>query len=264
MIIGGPGCEDTVECVTASGLRVAGRSDKGIDYSPNNEDRGVIVPEANFVGVVDGVGGFAEGEESAQIVADAMAACPEDIEIGIGAIRHLLRGAALIMAIRFEKNNRRARLFQAGDAKAVIRRRSNGRILESWDERPVSEDYRRGCITYEQFKTHPRSNIVSNGIGQNFPFNIAAYTWGLRPGDKVLIGSDGIFDNLTAEEIFSLGKSGRELLDLVWKITETRMLMKKTLQKLSVIDASGKTKAADGFELPAKRDNRTLFAVDVP
>ena len=98
-------------------------------------------------------------------------------------------------------SNNTARSFHAGDSTILIVG-GGGRIkYQSVPHGPVGAAIEAGLLTESEALFHPELNIVSNVVGSHEMHVAIGPTIELAPRDTVLLGSDGLFDNLFIEEI---------------------------------------------------------------
>lgn len=263
IILGGPGFEDTYECDLANGMHVTARSDKGRNYSSlTNEDRIVIVPDENVVGVIDGAGGEANAEQTAIMIAEAILNKPQDPGKAIEDIHLQLPGVAAILIAKFK--GRMMDTIQAGDCRRAILSAITGKARESKDQTEAQRLIDKKQFTRQQLKGQNSNYVITNGV--------ASYLWAplrqrnlIGSGDRILLESDGLSENLLTKEIFEIkAATTRDLLELVWEITGERMTNWMRLQTLSKVKGRRGTFAPDGYDQPAKTDNRSGVIIDVP
>jgi protein phosphatase len=186
----------------------AGRSDVGLVRS-TNEDSGFAGPYLQLV--ADGVGGAAAGEvASATTVyvtsALAMGATSADPVRTLGdAVRlvhdRLRRGvdleprragmASTMTALLTDGTD--VALVQVGDSRAY-RLRDGVLIQLTRDQTFVQMLVDEGVITPEQARRHPRKNVVLQALDADRPVQPDLRLVDVRPGDRLLVCSDGLSD----------------------------------------------------------------------
>lgn len=76
-------------------------------------------------------------------------------------------------------------------------------FLMTEDHSAVMELVRRGAITLEEARHHPDKNVISRALGSHK--DVAVTTWPqplvVRPGDRFLVCSDGLYDLVTDDQI---------------------------------------------------------------
>jgi serine/threonine protein phosphatase PrpC len=178
----------------------AALSDIGL-HRQTNEDSYVAAPPL-FV-VCDGMGGAEAGEVASAIAVETLAT-------------RFAAGDALAAAARvaneavFARANARAeesgmgttltavmvdgeegRFAHVGDSRAY--RLRDGRLdLLSDDHTLVGEMVREGRLTQEEAAAHPQRSILSRALGTEATVQVDEFTTDLRPGDVLLLCSDGL------------------------------------------------------------------------
>jgi PPM family protein phosphatase len=198
----------------------AARTDVGIVRS-GNEDNFLMLSDRGIFIVADGMGGHAAGE-----VASEMAV--RIISREIGSLRGLSdeeASARLRDAIRlandaiFERTlsehdkrgmgttatalvllPHRYLIGQVGDSRAYLLR--DGQILQlTKDHSYVQEQVDAGLLTPDQARVHPYSNVITRCVGAGMDVVPDIYFGALRPGDVVLLASDGLTGMLEDDQI---------------------------------------------------------------
>lgn len=91
-------------------------------------------------------------------------------------------------------------LGQVGDSRAYLLR--GARFLQvTKDHSYVQEQVDLGLLTPEQARVHPYSNVITRCIGANAEVVPDLYFGHLRPGDVLLLASDGLTGMLEDEQL---------------------------------------------------------------
>jgi serine/threonine protein phosphatase PrpC len=190
-----------------------------------NEDAAAVVcvGDAGAVLVVaDGMGGLRGARTAAAAVVEHVVRCVgpardegtvragvvDGIEAANRAViaEGLGGGATVIAAIAWEA---RVRTLHAGDAQALITGQ-RGRIkLETVAHSPVGLRRSMGMLGETAALTHEERHIVSNSVGDPDLTIEVGVPLTLAPRDTVVLGSDGLFDNLRVAEIAERVRTGR-------------------------------------------------------
>ncbi len=194
----------------------AGVSHPGRSRS-NNEDV-VGWDEARGLWLVaDGMGGHASGEVASRIVRDTLLAESQQQDLAsrvCEAHRAILETArqdaafdgmgSTVVAVWISGavghfvwvGDSRAYLLRGRDLKRLTRDHSFIELLRERDQ-----------LTEAQLRNHPNRNVVTQTLGLGEP-NPSAVEVSLKSGDRILLCSDGLNDELTDEEIAEvLGQS---------------------------------------------------------
>jgi PPM family protein phosphatase len=198
-----------------TGLRWGAATDVG-RVRTTNEDS-VLASAPVFV-VADGMGGHAAGEVASQVALAALrAALPPDARADLPTVaaavqtsnREVYRRASADAGLRGmgttmtgivlrrgdDPTEERATVVNVGDSRTYVLRGGELRQVTR-DHKYVEELVAAGEITAEEARIHPRRNIVTRALG--IDPNVEVDTWELdaRAGDRFLICSDGLFDEV--------------------------------------------------------------------
>ena len=226
-----------------------------------SENEDTFVAEPNVFAVADGMGGHQAGEVASALAAsivrdrfgggapseDAAASVVAEANAAIyGAARanaaHSGMGTTLTALVVLTERTRddepeRLVLLNIGDSRTY--RYRSGRLQRvTVDHSYVQELVATGHITIEEARTHPRRNIVTRALG--IEPNVRADMWTLPVirGDRFILCSDGLVDEVPDHEI----------LDLVGAVAEPQALAD---QLVEIANRHG------------GRDNVTVVVVDV-
>jgi serine/threonine protein phosphatase PrpC len=189
-----------------------------------NEDALALLPIGNSAGVLviaDGCGGQANGQAASQLAIEALAEAlhawdqPTNLrapildgfESAIRRVRQLGTGAATTL-IAIEINDGVMRTFHVGDSQALLVG-SRGKVkLQTQAHSPVGYAMEAGMLTEKAALHHEDRHLVSNVIGADDSHIDMGFPRRLDKLDTLLIGSDGLFDNLRIDEIVQLIRKG--------------------------------------------------------
>ena len=195
----------------------------------HNEDTYVADKNIRLWLIADGMGGHAGGEIASAIAADVIS---KGIEQGM-ALKDAIQKAhqaildavengegkygmgTTIVAVHMSGVNQ-YELAWAGDSRAYL-----------WDEglRQISKDHSYvqmlvdlGKILPEEARWHPQKNIITQNLGSEFIDIVQADVVRneLKPGQKILLCSDGLNDELddrAIADIVGAGGSDQEIVD---------------------------------------------------
>ncbi len=213
----------------------------------NNEDNYAFLKlrDAYYIAVADGMGGHAAGEVASRIATET--ACTfirENYKTGMDwlKLKFLLKlshelahskvienavggregmGTTLISAII---RGNEVFIANTGDSRAALMR--DGRtVARTIDHSLVQELINRGEITEEEAFGHPASNYITSAIGGRKPLRVDLYRWLARPGDVLVMSTDGLHDYVRwgeIEEITARGSADEiafKLLDKALEVT---------------------------------------------
>lgn len=189
-----------------------------------NEDAIGLLPVGNTAGVLliaDGCGGQANGQLASQLAVEALAdklrqcddatnlrtSILDGIESAVLQVRNLGTGAATTL-IAVEINAGVIRTFHAGDSQALLVG-SHGKVkLQTQSHSPVGYAVEAGMLTEKAALQHADRHLVSNVIGADGLHIDMGLPRRLDARDTLLLGSDGLFDNLRLAEIVETIRKG--------------------------------------------------------
>lgn len=194
-------------------MRVGARSDNGL-VRESNED-GFLVGKTVFA-VADGMGGHRAGEVASSIVLGAVA----ELEGAGGPDADRLEHAVLEGHRRVLTESKRRReyagmgttvtaaliagtklhLRHVGDSRAYLVRKGRASQLTQ-DHSLVGDMIREGKLTEQEAMVHPHRNVLTRALGTAKEVQVDAVEIELRPGDSVILCTDGLTNLVREVEI---------------------------------------------------------------
>lgn len=168
--------------------------------------------------VADGLGGLPGGGEAAHMamtsLADAVAsgagtgqplrsAILDGFEAANAAILAAGTGSATTLAVAAVADNA-MRAYHVGDSEILLLGQRGRLRMRTVPHSPTGFAVEAGFLEHESALSHEERHIVSNVIGSREMRIDIGPTVPLNPFDTVLLGSDGLMDNLRVEEIIGL------------------------------------------------------------
>ncbi len=198
-------------------------SDKGCVRS-NNEDYCQIEPELGLYVLADGMGGARAGEHASRMAVETVTetvlfAGQRDSRVLIHAVEEANRrvtaaaasdptlegmGTTLVAALEVGDE---LIIASVGDSRAYLLDEAGLRAITS-DQTWVNEVGRPLGLDEESLRTHPMRHVLTMAIGASSPLTINYYAVKLKPGDMVLMSSDGLHGVVEAGEIERLLREG--------------------------------------------------------
>jgi protein phosphatase len=208
-------------------LDIGQRTDVGRRREHNEDSLGVYRPDHEaalerrglLLLVADGMGGYAAGEVASRVAVETVSA--EYYGDSWGEIEDALARALQLAneAVRDEatRNSERAGMgttiaaavicrgelaaANVGDSRVYICRGGALRQV-THDHSWVAELMAAGKITAEEAKRHPMRNVVTRSLGGRADVEVETYPRDeLRPGDIVVVCSDGLWGMIPGEQI---------------------------------------------------------------
>ncbi|MGB3692774.1 MAG: Stp1/IreP family PP2C-type Ser/Thr phosphatase [Spirulinaceae cyanobacterium] len=201
--------------------RFAGLSDPGLVRSVNQDDY-YIDPEGRFFIIADGMGGHAGGQEASHIATEVV---KEDLEEywesprpSTKLLNEALERANLAIVADQQSNPERGdmgttavvMIFRQGESwcahvgdSRLYRLRGSQLEQITEDHTWVSRATKAGDLTLEQARVHPWRHVLSQCLGRKDLQHIEIQTLEVKPGDRLLLCSDGLTEELSDEVIGS-------------------------------------------------------------
>ncbi len=181
-----------------------------------NEDSFAASPDACIWAVADGMGGHAQGERASQAVAACIEAVPpqEDMQSAVDAVADAIhRANADIFAeasglgvqmgttiVALAIKDWQFAVLWVGDSRAYLLR--NGQLVQlTQDHTQVQMMVGRGLIDAADAESHPMSHVLSRAVGVQEALELDVIVEDIRPGDVLLLCSDGVHNLLRDAEI---------------------------------------------------------------
>ena len=207
-------------------LKFAGTTDKGCVRSVN-QDSYYIDPEGRFFIVADGMGGHAGGQEASRIATEVIKTCLlTDWEKKIESFQLLENaffqaneailhdqennpersdmGTTAVVAIFREKQSWSANV---GDSRLYrLREKQLEQITE--DQTWVAQAVKKNALTPDQARVHPWRHVLSQCLGREDMGKVDILSIDVQPGDRLLLCSDGLTEELSDSIIAPLLNSG--------------------------------------------------------
>lgn len=209
----------------------------------DNEDAAALIPvdeERGVLAVADGAGGQRSGAEASEVALRALAACVADAAEGDRAdlrvavldgferanarVGELAVGAATTLAA-VEIEDVTIRPYHVGDSMILVVGQRGKIKLQTVSHSPVGYAVEAGLLDEREAIHHEDRHIVSNMVGSSDMRIEVGRPLRLRPRDTVVLGSDGLFDNLHVEEITEIVRRGPLLTAAEWLAGSCRRRM---------------------------------------
>jgi len=221
------------------GFRSAGDSNVG-KVRTTNEDSMIVDPTRGLYVVLDGMGGANAGDVASQTARDAIhdftvrnqlhldpkALLQRAVQHGAGVVHaaaqaspeHEGMGTTVVGCLVVDST--RAIVAHVGDSRAYLLRGGRLQALTR-DHTIVEELVGRGLLSSEEAERHPYKNVLSRNLGAKPEARIDVLDLEIRPGDRILLCSDGLYGYASTEAIQYVLGSGdepehvaRDLIDL--------------------------------------------------
>ena len=193
-------------------LRAAGRTDIG-QLRENNED--VIVSTDRLLLVADGMGGHPGGEIAAHTAAAVVPAVytgqsVDELEAAVRAANWAIQdraaaqpglermGTTICVAGLLAEGH--LALVHVGDSRAYLWREGSLTKLTE-DHSITAELIRRGELREDDATQHPHYGVLTRALGVGPAVEIEHTTLPIEVGDRIVVCSDGLFNELSGDDI---------------------------------------------------------------
>lgn len=214
------------EVVRLSGREIAAFSTRAPGKQTRNEDSAAWIawPDAMLMAVADGVGGQPAGGEASELAITMLLErfLGEDQDISHEAFRdgvldvfenanRQIRGLGVGSGTTFTVAtvcNDRARVFSVGDSSTLICG-SKGKVrFVNTPHSPTGYAVAAGILDEDDALHHAERHLLSNLVGTpDMHIDIGPLVK-LSSGDRILVASDGLWDNMYIDEILKAVRKG--------------------------------------------------------
>jgi len=208
-----------------------------------NEDAAALIPfdaESGLLLVADGLGGSRGGAQASAMTAYELVAALENsardggilreavldgIESANREITTLAIGSASTVAVA-EIHGNHLRPYHVGDSQILLLGQKGKQKLLTVSHSPVGYAQHSGLLSEEQAMTHEDRHFVFNVVGTPDMTIEMGLDFELSPRDTLLVACDGLFDNLSINEIIETLRKGE--LEEATQALVTRCLRRMT------------------------------------
>jgi len=213
-------------------LRSRGASDVGA-VRAINQDRWVATP--TMLAIADGMGGHVAGDVAARVAVGTFqkvmpaGKAVDSLQTLVGAVHEAntevweqaqrdpdLRGmGTTLTAVALLGSGEQASLgvVNVGDSRAYLLR-SGDLYRLTRDHSVVEELVRRGEIEIDEAQEHPQRHMLTRALGIGALVEVDAYEMDVSVGDKLLLCSDGLTNEVSEADICAILASDRSLDEL--------------------------------------------------
>ncbi len=160
--------------------------------------------------VADGMGGHVGGEVASRVAVEAAVAAEGSPEERVVAANRAvvarvlaepaLSGMGTTLTVAEIDEHGKLSIGHVGDSRAYLFR--DGALTRiTTDHSVVAELLEAGRITEEEVHTHPQRSLVTRALGMARWIDVDTFSEQLRPGDRVLLCSDGLTTMLSDDEV---------------------------------------------------------------
>lgn len=191
---------------------------------PNQDAAGLIElgPRRAVLVVADGLGGLAGGATASQLAVQELQKSLGRCEAGDGSVRGAVldgfeqangalladgaAGATTLAAAEIADDS--LRTYHVGDSEILVVGQRGKVKLRTVSHSPVGYAVESGMLDAREAMDHDERHVVSNTVGDSEMRIEVGSRLRLAPRDTVLLGTDGLFDNVTHAEIVETIRAG--------------------------------------------------------
>ena len=178
--------------------------------------------------VADGMGGHIAGERASAVATEraveSKGSLKERVEAANIAIfeeideHPELAGMGTTMTLFELGEDAVIRFAHVGDSRAYLYR--DGELTQlTTDHTVVAEYLRRGTITPEEVATHPQRSLITRALGLQADLEVDTGQEPVRPGDRLLLCSDGV-NAMIDDEAIAASLTLETPEEAVWDLVE--------------------------------------------
>lgn len=190
-----------------------------------NEDALLVrmAGDSVVLAVADGAGGGPTGAKASRLTIQALEKCLgetsgdiraailDGFELANQELLSVGTGLATTLSVVELRHNDGAptfRSYHVGDSSVLVTGARGKLKLSTVSHSPVGYGVEAGLISETEALHHDDLNLVSNVVGMaNMRIEMGSEIH-LAPRDTVVLGSDGLFDNLHSEEVIAIARRG--------------------------------------------------------
>lgn len=197
----------------------------------NNEDAFLVDDDLGLWVVADGMGGQAAGEVASEqavetvhgMVASGLrqgtSSVERVLESAVQAATYMVYGLAELDSTKSGMGTTlsavlrqpdRLVMAQVGDSR-VYRIRDGRAAQLTEDHTLVNWQIQQGIITPEEAKRSKQKNVITRAVGNRDYVQVDIFPCDVRPGDKFVLCSDGLYAYVQTEELVALAEPGGEV-----------------------------------------------------
>lgn len=226
-------------------LRSACKTDRGVTRTVN-EDAFLCLEDIGFFMLADGVGGHNSGEVASNLAVEAtrdyLASKPLDDVESAKIFLYLydclkktneticaraksrpdylgMATTSIILVVR----DQQAYIANVGDSRAYLLKDDEFTGITE-DHTYVNELLRDGKISEDEAKVHPKRNVITRALGCEEPISPDFYRIELAEGDRILLCTDGLYNEVDEENLEAYMRQVKDLDLLVDKLVQEACL----------------------------------------
>lgn len=198
-------------------MRVVGASATHVgQVREANQDRALV--SGSLGAVADGMGGHLGGEHAAALAIAELSGVrgyidehrlievveAANLRIHEGSVEPQYRGmGTTVVAATFDASRNVITIVNVGDSRGYLFRQQQLSQI-TVDHSLVEDLLRQGRLTEEEARVHPQRNIVTRALGIGPEVEVDAFAVEVAPGDRIVLASDGLFNEVEDDGIAAI------------------------------------------------------------
>ncbi|HEY5601091.1 MAG TPA: PP2C family serine/threonine-protein phosphatase [Patescibacteria group bacterium] len=236
-------------------FKISSASEASLRHPERNEDAIAFDQKAGFAIVLDGMGGLDAGDEASNLAckviterilklketADLAKVQAEMIKALGDASKQVNKkvprsGTTAVVLKIVGKERKIAVIASVGDSRAYLLREGNLRLITEDDstiplvDRQRFDDTNGDDLDKYDYAVFRQKNQITQNIGSGEKLNVHLYSEELKKGDKIILTSDGVHDNLRTSDIrdTAAGENAAErLVNKAFEVSKTDLFRAK-------------------------------------
>ncbi len=187
---------------------------------PENQDNLVVAEDKQLFAVADGMGGHRGGEVASEVAAETLEATFTDfsteglaqaVQASNSAVVSTADGDSSLkgmgttmcaLALVEVDGEERLAVANVGDSRLYLLKTGTDQLEQITEDHSLVETlYRQGQLTRAEAEVHPHRNILTRALGIESDVLVDLFELQPLPGDRYLICSDGLFNEVTEEHM---------------------------------------------------------------
>ena len=214
----------------------ASRSHKG-HVRALNEDAFYTDSDQGIWCVADGMGGHDAGEVASALVVESVAGVTArgELQSTVNAIQEAVShvnyrlteertlglqnqvmGSTVVAVVIMDEE---CACLWAGDSRLYLYR-ADCLYQMTRDHSVVEELIQQGVIQPEEAESHPQRHVITRAVGADSALELEMISFALQAGDVLLLCSDGLYGELTPEQIMTILGAGQDSETMAGRLIE--------------------------------------------
>ncbi len=218
-----------------------------------NQDALLLLEEKGVFVIADGAGGHNAGEVASGMVVAGVAKYIEENPLSVGSEQPAIQKyfsdmiqtinkcvyeesikydgcdkmATTMIVVYIDKKDSCAYAFNIGDSRVYVMKSQEQELIQITEDHTfVNELVKRGEMTKDKIAEHPMHHVITRAIGGQNAVKIDVHKVKYKPGDIFMLCTDGLYNEVTDEEIFEIVTENKTMQEVAEKLVETANIKK--------------------------------------